>query len=476
MKVSALGTNSPVGVIGAGTMGAGIAQVAAAAGHPVLLHDAVAGAAEAGVERLRKGLAGQVSRGKMAQADADALLGRISVAPALENLAGAALVIEAIVERLDIKQRLFADLESLLPDTAILATNTSSISVTAIAARLKRPERVAGMHFFNPAPVMKLVEVVSGLATAPEVSAALHATATAWGKVAVHARSTPGFIVNRVARAYYGEPLRLVEEGMTDPATLDALMTGCGGFRMGPFALMDLIGNDVNFAVSHSVFEAYFHEPRFRPSLLQQEMVAAGWLGRKSGRGFYDYAEGAQQPSPRVETPDPAAAPWPSLSLVDDESRDGVLIAPTDGRTAAERMAARGGPAIVHDLCPPPGGERVLAYAISADVGADVEARFVATLAAQGIGAVRLPDSPGLVVLRVLAMIANEGFEAMLQGVAAESDIDAAMRHGVNYPKGPMGWAREIGLGRILSVLQHLQSATGDMRYRPSPALRQAAA
>ena len=321
--MSALPTSNTVAVIGAGTMGAGIAQVAAAAGHPVLLYDAFEGAAEKGLARIGQGLAKLVDRGKMTAADRDSLLARIVPVGGLADLAPAALVIEVIVENLEVKRQVFAELEDICGENAILATNTSSISVTAIGAALKRPERLVGMHFFNPAPVMKLVEIVSGLATAPEIAEVVHATATAWGKQAVHARSTPGFIVNRVARPFYAEGLRVVEEGAADVATVDAVIKESGGFRMGPFELMDLIGHDVNYAVTQSVFEAYYQDQRFLPSLLQQELVQAGRLGRKSGRGFYDYAEGVEKPAPatapkcgrqdgrRLPAPWARRAPWP---------------------------------------------------------------------------------------------------------------------------------------------------------------------
>lgn len=473
--MAGLAKDRTVAVIGAGTMGAGIAQVAAAAGHPVLLYDAAAGAAEAGRERLARGLAGLVARGKMQAEAADALTGRIRVAGRLADLAPAALVIEAIVERLDVKQGLFSQLEGIVAADAVLASNTSSLSITAIAAPLQHPGRMVGMHFFNPAPVMKLVEVVSGLATAPEVAALVLETATDWGKVAVPARSTPGFIVNRVARAYYGEALRLAEEGVADPATLDALLTGGGGFRMGPFALMDLIGHDVNYAVSQSVFEAYHYEPRFRPSILQRDLVDAGRLGRKTGRGFFDYSDGAVMPAPATATAESAPLdPPPDLS--GEDRRPDLLIALTDGRLAAERAREAGLPVILHDLLEDGAGRKRLGFTVSPGVSAAQKHAFVAALAAQDIAATELPDWPGLVVMRTISAIANEGFEAVLQQVADEPGVDDAMRYGVNYPKGPMGWARQIGLARILSVLEALHRQTGDMRYRPSFGLRRAAA
>ncbi|WP_011582259.1 3-hydroxyacyl-CoA dehydrogenase NAD-binding domain-containing protein [Chelativorans multitrophicus] len=462
-----------IGVIGAGTMGAGIAQVAAAAGHKVLLFDVASGAAASGLERTAKELATLVKRGKMEQKRAEEIIGRITIAEKLEDLAPAALTVEAIVERLDVKQKVFAQLEAILAEDAILATNTSSISITAIGAALKRPERLVGMHFFNPAPIMKLVEVVSGLATSPEVAQITHATARAWGKTAVHVKSTPGFIVNRVARAFYGEPLRLAEEGMADIATLDALMREGGGFRMGAFQLMDLIGNDINYAVSTSVFEAYHYEPRFRPSLMQRELVDAGRFGRKTGHGFYSYAGDGPDVTPATLARS-ATSSWAPLDLGGEQWRQDVLIALTDGRTAMQRAQEEGRPAIILDLCAEAPEKGRVGFATSPDVPNGVRAALVATLAGQGYSATELPDRPGLVVMRTLALIANEAFEAVLQGVADEESIDLAMRFGVNYPRGPIEWARDIGLARILAVLDQLMTMTGDMRYRASFALRKA--
>jgi 3-hydroxybutyryl-CoA dehydrogenase len=461
-----------VGVIGAGTMGAGIAQVAAAAGHEVLLFDASQGAAATGIARLAKGLDGLVAKDRMSRADADGLIGRIKVAGVLSDLAPAGLVIEAIVEKLEVKQSVFRELEAVLSPDAVIATNTSSISVTSIGAALERPGQLVGMHFFNPAPVMKLVEVVSGIATEPAVAQMIHETATLWGKVAVHTKSTPGFIVNRVARAFYGEPMRLLEEGVATVETLDGLLRHGGGFRMGPFELMDLIGNDVNFAVSRSVFDAMFQEPRFRPSLLQQELVGSGRLGRKSGRGWYDYSKLGAPVTDAAASADTEGAVWGALSLDRDEERAGIVIALTDGQTAAQRQAQVGSPVIVHDLVTASRKGGWVGFAASSRISAAEKQSFVATLAAQGLVAVELPDWPGLVVLRTLALIANEGFEAVLQGIADEAGIDAAMIYGVNYPKGPIAWAREVGLDRICSLLSHVGAATGDMRYRPSLRLR----
>ncbi|NHQ74910.1 3-hydroxyacyl-CoA dehydrogenase [Roseovarius gahaiensis] len=464
-----------VAVIGAGTMGAGIAQVAAAYGHQVLLYDVAPDAARAAKAGLSQRLDSRVARAKMTADEANALLDRIRPVADLADLAGAGLVIEAIVEDLAIKQTVFAELEKTVADDAILATNTSSISVTSIARALAAPERMVGMHFFNPAPVMKLVEVVSGRATAPEVAQAVFDLAGAWGKVAVRAKSTPGFIVNRVARPFYAEALRLFEEQVASPATLDALMTDGGGFRMGPFALMDLIGHDVNYAVSQSVFDAFYQDPRFRPSLAQRELVNAGHLGRKSGRGFYDYAKDTSAPTPQTEPADPDLALPTPIDPMHPCVIDGIHIVPSDGRLARQIAREKGAPVMVLDLLNADAPGQRLGFATSPDVPQDMVARVAATLQGQGIVCTHLPDWPGLVVMRTVGMLANEGFEAVLQGVASESDVDAAMQFGLNYPKGPIAWARDIGLGRVLAVLDNLQGLTGDPRYRASLGLRMAA-
>lgn len=471
----ALDLSHAIGVIGAGTMGAGIAQVAAGAGHRVRLFDSVEGAAIAGKNRVAAGLESLVARGRMRREDADALLARIEVVDRMEGFAGVSLAIEAIVEDLEVKRRLFAQLEEVVAREAILASNTSSISITSIARDCKAPERVVGMHFFNPAPVMKLVEVVSGMATAPEISRTLVTTAQAWGKVAVHARSTPGFIVNRVARPYYGEALRLYEEQLAAPATLDALLTEGGGFRMGPFELMDLIGNDINYAVSVSVFNAYYQEPRFRPSNVQLELVNAGRLGRKAGRGFYEYSATDSKPSATTEMAPAGTAIIEGWPIGSETVIEGVRIALTDGRRAQEVSVAAGQPVILFDLMAPLGKCLRVAFVATPDVPRMFAERFVATLSSSGVAATRLPDWPGLVVMRTVAMLANEAFEAVLQGVATETDVDSAMKGGVNYPQGPVEWARLIGLPRVLAVIDNIYEQTGDPRYRASLGLRMAA-
>lgn len=488
-------SNSVIGVIGAGTMGAGIAQVAAKAGHPVLLFDAAEGAAERGRDGVAKGLQKLVSRGKMSADEVDTLIGRITPIASLQEMAPAALVLEAIVERLDVKQSVFGQLEDICAENTVLATNTSSISVTAIGSTLKRPHNLVGMHFFNPAPIMKLVEVISGLDTDPNVADAIYALSASWGKKPVHAKSTPGFIVNRVARPFYAEGFRISQEGGADTATIDAIIREAGGFRMGPFELTDLIGHDVNYAVTCSVFAAYYNDQRFLPSLIQQELVNAGHFGRKSGKGFYDYREGAEQPQPQTApiTNKPSsvtiegnlgvAEPLAGLfeaAGIDVIRTDGdgsirvgdATLMLTNGQFSTVRASESGYRNLIQfDLA--------LDYATATRIAlapadqADDEAIRQATALFQTAGkAVSvIDDVPGMVVMRTLAMLANEGFDAVNQQVCNEEAVDIAMQGGVNYPRGPISWATEVGLGRILNVLRNLGSSYGEDRYRPSPLL-----
>lgn len=463
-----------VGVIGAGAMGAGIAQVAAAAGHTVMLYDVAEGAAEQGRAGIARGLARLVERGRMTSEAVEELVGRISLAGDLSDLSDTGLVVEAIVERLDVKQKLFAELEAVVSHDCILATNTSSISVTAIASALTHPGRVAGMHFFNPAPIMKLVEVVDGLATDAAIGDCLMQTARDWGKVSVRVASTPGFIVNRVARPFYAEALRFTEERRADPATLDAIMTEAGGFRMGPMTLMDLIGHDVNSAVTQSVFDATFQDPRYRPSYLQQELVAAGWYGRKSGRGFYSYEEGATRPEPQTEDTQ-AGTVLSDFDFSSEHEVAGALIMPSVGQSAERLAHVRGVPVLVHDLPAPGVSAKRIAFSVSAGGPAELIATFAATMASKGLAASRVEDGPGLPVLRTLAMLANEAFDLMLHETASAEDIDLAMTNGVNYPRGPVAWTQEIGASKLVAALDAILVETGDPRYRASYGLRRAA-
>ncbi|SUD69758.1 3-hydroxyacyl-CoA dehydrogenase [Pseudomonas putida] len=496
--MAALNTSTQIAVIGAGAMGSGIAQVAAAAGHPVWLYDARDGVAEKSRQQIRAIFSRLVEKGKMTSEHA-ALAGEaLKVATALEDVAQAGLVIEAIVEDLEAKRQLFSELEAVIDPRALLATNTSSVSVTAIAAKLEHPHRLAGLHFFNPAPLMALVEIVSGLATAPDVAQTLYETAEGWGKKPVHTRSTPGFIVNRVARPFYAEALRLMEEQVSSASTLDALLREGGRFPMGPFELMDLIGHDVNFAVTCSVFNAYFQDPRFKPSLTQQELVMAGYLGRKSGRGFYPYgpdteapviAELPIQPAPSVVIIEGDLGPGealvsgiPSSIAVKRSSGSGVIrlegctLALSDGRTATIRSAEDDVPDLVlFDLAFDYGKPGRIAIATSDQASPrslQIAAGFLQSIGWQ-VSVVE--DSPGLVVLRTVAMLANEAADALLQSVASAEDIDKAMRFGVNYPQGPLAWADRLGTGYIYRVLKGLQDNYQEDRYRPSALLRRLA-
>ena len=498
--------NRPVAVIGAGVMGVGIVQVALLAGHPVHLFDVREGAAAAAAEQLMATLAKLADKGKLTPEDVAAARGRLSVATTLADLRDCALVIEAIVENLGVKQALMRDLEAIVSHDCVLASNTSSLSITAVARGLEVPGRVVGMHFFNPVPLMRLVEVVSGLATEPAVADAIHLLSQDWGKTAVHAKSTPGFIVNRIARPYYAETLALLQEQAATPGVLDACLRGAG-FRMGPCELMDLIGHDTNFAVTQSVYEANFFDKRYQPSLVQREMVDGGLLGRKSGRGFYRYPEGGG----KATEGDVAAPPRPSAPLVlqgDDatadllaarlaasglgfvrestggETRlrigDGVLLL-TDGRCAAERARAAGtddlalfdwpaGPAAAASTAP----VVALAWTAAAQASPEFAARAADVLRSLGWLPQRLTDVPGLVVARTIAMLVNEASDAVEQGVCDAPGADAAMTLGVNYPVGPFAWLAQWGEAATVGVLDALDAFYRGERYRVSPRLRRA--
>ena len=296
--MSRLDKDSKIAVIGSGSMGAGIAQVAATAGHTVFLFDNNGEALERASGKLKKILDRQVEKERLSRKEADAIYGRIEFCSNLENLGGAALMIEAIVEDLDVKRNLFSHLELIVDDSTILATNTSSLSIAKIASACSKPHRVLGIHFFNPAPLMPLVEIIPAVQTSGDALVEARNLIDSWGKVTVIAKDTPGFIVNRVARPFYGEALRILEEGIADVPTIDWAVKELGGFRMGPFELMDYIGNDINYVVTETVFTEFFYDPRYRPSFTQKRMMEAGWLGRKTGRGYYDYSEGTPNPKP----------------------------------------------------------------------------------------------------------------------------------------------------------------------------------
>jgi 3-hydroxybutyryl-CoA dehydrogenase len=492
--------HSPVGVIGAGTMGSGIAQVAALAGHLVKIFDIQTGATARAIESVKASLRRVVARGALSEEDASATVHRIVPVTSLEEFADTGLVIEAIAENLELKQEVLHDLEKIVAPDCILATNTSSLSITELAATLERPERFVGMHFFNPAPIMELTEIVSGLATDPKIIATVTATAKAWNKTPIQARSTPGFIVNRVARPFYAEALRLLSEQAGDPATIDELVRESGGFRMGPFELMDLVGNDINFAVTQSVFRASFFDPRFTPSPLQQEMVQAGFLGRKSGRGFYRYAPEAARPKPAFEPQapspekiffaEPQALTEALLERLHDAfphaahyfgaganqlaRADEAVLRLTDGKTASRIAHELRVPNVVLiDLAHDYSKAATLAISRSDQCSDHAYRSIVGLLQAAGFNVVRVKDLPALVVMRIVTMVINEAADAVHYGVSNKADVDLAMHKGVNYPMGPFAWATRLGTPAVHEVLHNLATHYSEDRYRTSPLIKQ---
>jgi 3-hydroxybutyryl-CoA dehydrogenase len=395
-----------IAVIGAGTMGSGIAQLAATHRCTVRLIDVNAEGLRQGLDAINKNLDRAVEKGRITASDRDAISASIHPRGEIGNLKDVELAIEAVVEDLAIKQRVLCDLEAATPPSAVLATNTSSLSVTKIAEGLKVPGRVIGMHFFNPAPIMPLVEIIAGERSAATAVDVGFAAATAWGKTAVRAADTPGFIVNRVARGYYLEALRLLGEGVAGIDEIDNVMRVHGGFKMGPFELMDLVGLDVNLAVSTSVWQQMERHPRFTPHEIQRELVEQGCLGRKTGRGFYDYATGA-----------PPVSAYP----VDRRSFQLSPLFCGAVRAFAERAGAR-------------------------NAGSTEQYVFA----------------------RILSAILNEAALALDEGVASREDIDTAMKLGTNYPKGPLTWSGEIGPRTVRGLLAELDSTVASGRYKPA--------
>tara|TARA_B100000900_G_scaffold406564_1_gene417811 strand:- start:1975 stop:3126 length:1152 start_codon:yes stop_codon:yes gene_type:complete len=370
-----------VSVIGAGTMGSGIAQIAATKGHEVCLYDSFNESLENSKNKLNKILNRLVDKERINNETKEQIISRIKFSNNLEDIQKSSLVIEAIIEDLNTKQKLFQEIESIVDKNCIIATNTSSLSIASIAGACEGADRVIGIHFFNPAPLMPLVEIIPAVQTSQETNKKTKELIDSWDKVTVIVKDTPGFIVNRVARPFYGEALRIYEEGIADFATIDWAMKDIGGFRMGPFELMDYIGNDVNYTVTETVFTAFYFDPRYKPSFTQKRMKEAGYHGRKTGKGFYDYSLDLPEPIKNYEL-----------------------------------------------------GEKIL--------------------------------------LRILSMLINEAADAVFLNIATKKDIDLAMTKGVNYPKGLLAWADEIGINKILSELEDLYTKYGEDRYRPSPMLK----
>jgi len=385
-KGMSLSKKTTVGVIGAGTMGSGIAQIAATFGHNVHIFDAYPEQLQKSKEGLVSILNRQVEKGRMTKDEVDGILSRIHFVEHLNAFETCGIIFEAIIEDLEKKKDQFARLEAIVSKDCFLATNTSSLSIASISAALDKPDRFLGVHFFNPAPLMKLVEIIPGISTDAGIQKDVSRFISEWEKTTVLATDTPGFIVNRVARPFYGEALRLYEEGVADHATIDWAIKELGGFRMGPFELMDLIGHDVNYKVTETVFKEFYYDPRFKPSFAQKRLVEAGRLGKKSGVGFYDYSENADKTEP-----------------IKDEKL----------------------------------GKKILN--------------------------------------RILAMLINEASDAVFMNVATVEDVDLAMTNGVNYPKGLLQWADELGINVVLDWMYELQSEYREDRYRPNPLLKRLA-
>lgn len=469
-----LGADTIVGVCGAGAMGAGIAQVAAQAGCRVVVLDQNEEALARGRTAVAKGLGALVQRGKLAQGEADAIAARCDWSLDVGALSNAGLVIEAIAENAEAKRALFQRIEDVVSADAVIATNTSSLAVTALAAGRKNPSRFLGLHFFNPAPAMKLVEVISGAQTDPARAASAFELMTSWGKTAVMARDVPGFIVNRVARPFYGEGWRALEEGAADAATLDFLYRDLAGFRMGPFELGDLIGHDINNAAAKSIFDAYFGRTRFAPSLMQGGLVAAGRLGRKSGGGVFSYTDD-NRPAPALIAPKGAIRDISLLKIIiakGEADFEGARFFYADGRSASRAAADAGRPAVVIDYMRDPDAATTIAYAASDETA---NAAALALASQSGKSAAPIKDRAGLVVFRTLAQLANCAADAVRDRIASPDAIDVAMINGVNYPFGPIDWARREGFGRVAAALDAIADECGEAMYRPGEWLRAAA-
>jgi 3-hydroxybutyryl-CoA dehydrogenase len=485
-----------IGIVGTGVMGRGIAQIAAQAGIRAVLYDTRADAATAARDYVTGSLAKLVEKGRLPADAATRAAGLLDIAKVLSHLSGCHIVVEAIAESLDAKRELFQHLEGIVAPDCVLATNTSSLQVTAIAAACKRAGRVAGFHFFNPVPLMKVVEVVDGLLTAPWVGDALTALARRMGHTPVRAQDTPGFIVNHAGRGFGTEALACLREGVAPFWDIDCILRDQAGFRMGPFELMDLTGLDVSHPVMESIYDQYYQEPRYRPSPLTGQRVVAGLLGRKSGnRGFYEYADGRAKPMPVRPVPD-ATVPkvWVARHGLHDHlaatveklggardhgDRPGpdslCLVAPLGVDATSAAIAERIDPTrTVAVDCLFGLARRRTVMTTPATAPAMRDAAH-ALLARDGVPVSVIRDSAGFVAQRVVAHIVNIGCDIAQQRICSPQDLDLAVTLGLGYPKGPLAWGDAIGPARVLEVLERLQSFYGDPRYRPSPWLKRRA-
>ncbi|MBO3276524.1 3-hydroxyacyl-CoA dehydrogenase [Pseudomonas schmalbachii] len=488
-----------VGIVGTGAMGQGIAQIAAQAGLRACLFDVRPGAAQRARDGIAAILARLVEKGRLTAEAAERAAGNLHVLESLESLRDCQVVVEAIVENLEAKQALFRQLEEVLDADTILASNTSSLSITAIASACRHPGRVAGLHFFNPVPLMRLVEVIDGLATHAEVGERLHELVGAMGHQPVRASDTPGFIVNHAGRAFGTEALRILGEGVASAAAIDGVLRESAGFRMGPFELLDLIGLDVSLPVMESVYRQFYEEPRYRPHPLLRQMLAAGHLGRKSGQGFYRYGEEAAAPRD-ASCAVPVCETLPPVWLGTDDQIGRIRLLALLERLGAEVESGERPSGDALCLLAPLGDdathaaqrfavdpERVVAVDTLADLErhrclmlnpltrADMQHAAHALFARDGAGVTVIRDSTGFIVQRTLASIVNLACDIAQQGIASVADIDLAVRLGLGYPHGPLEWGDRLGAGRLLRILERIHALTGDPRYRPSPWLRRRA-
>ncbi|MGH8300086.1 MAG: 3-hydroxyacyl-CoA dehydrogenase [Steroidobacteraceae bacterium] len=482
-----------IGVVGAGAMGAGIAQAALTAGLGVILHDSSAAALAKARGEIHSRIARLAEKGQITAAAAAEAEGRLTLAQRIQELAPAQIVIEAIIEQLEPKQKLLRALEDVVSAGAVLATNTSSLPVAAIARVCQHRERVCGLHFFNPVPLMRLVEVIRAADTSERTMERALELAQRLGKTAVRVKDVPGFLVNLLGRAYLTEALHIQHEGVASVAAIDRIMREAAGFRMGPFELMDLTGIDVNFPATRVVYEGFQHDPRLKTTVLHESLFMAGQLGRKTGRGFHDYGEG--KASSAATDDDEAAAPaeasvtaWIAaqarelealagrgVKLVAADQAEVILVSPAageDAASAAARLRLDPTRVVAVDLL---GMEKGFLTAM-APIGGDGAARRLgACLRGSGLSVAVIKDSPGFVAPRILAMIVNLACEIAQMGIGTAEDIDIAMRLAQNYPRGPFEWGEWIGVPRVHDTLRRLQEITGSDRYRPSLWLRRRA-
>ena len=481
-----------IGVIGAGAMGRGIIQLFAQAGHEVRFFDASEEAVAAGHEFVAGMIQRGADKGRMTQEQADSIKNNLIPCPEISDLSSCDIVVEAIIENIDIKQKVFAQLEEVVSEKAILSSNTSSLVVAEIAAKCKHPERVAGLHFFNPVPLMKVAEVISAVKTSSATVATLKSVVEGAGHRAVIAEDQPGFLVNHAGRGLYTEGLRILEERAADQADVDRVMREAAGFRMGPFELLDLTGLDVSGKVMESIYEQFQQEPRFRPSSLVAPRVAAGLYGRKTGEGWYRYEDNQKIDNEEKNIPtltagtqvwiDPQATQVPELTalatsagaeIVDNPTGDALLIiqpwgidstqACADANLDASRCVA---------VDPLPGLDKRRTLMLTPITTEAMRDSALAILASDGAAVTVINDSPGFILQRVLATIVNIATNIAQRGIASVEDIEDAVKLGLGYPNGPLSWGDKIGGERILEILEGMQAVTGDPRYRPSQWLR----